>query len=157
MNYRFLDSSAVIKLYVHETGSEWLHTTTNPPNGNTQVVLAEITLVEVAAALARRVRMSVNAISAHERDLYLDKFLHDCDTRYIMGAVDRLGINQAVMLTQKYKLRGYDAVQLAIALTTRSLLAEAGFPPLIFIAADNDLLAAARAEGLPVENPNQHL
>lgn len=156
MNYCFLDSSAVIKLYVSETGSEWLHAIADSPNGKTQVVLAEITVVEVAAALARRVRMSTNAISAHERDLYLNAFLHDCDTRYALGAVDRLGINQAVMLTQTHKLRGYDAVQLAIALTARSLLAEAGFTPFTFIAADDDLLAAARAEGLPVENPNQH-
>lgn len=156
MSYCFMDSSAVIKLYVSETGSEWLHTITDPTKGNSQVVLAEITLVEVAAALARRARMSANAITLYERDLYLDKFLRDCDTRYAMGAVDRLGINQAVLLTQRHRLRGYDAVQLAAALTARTLLSEAGLAPLLFIAADDDLLAAARAEGLLVENPNWH-
>jgi hypothetical protein len=31
---------------------------------------------------------------------------------------------------------------------------EAGLPPLIFVSADEDLLAAAQAEGLVTENPN---
>jgi hypothetical protein len=48
-------------------------------------------------------------------------------------------------------LRGYDAVQLAAALAAGAVL-----PDLVFAAADDDLLAAARLEGLAVENPNQH-
>jgi len=47
-------------------------------------------------------------------------------------------------------LRGYDAVQLAAALATAVL------PGLVFVAADDDLLAAAHAEGLAAENHNQH-
>lgn len=52
------------------------------------------------------------------------------------------------------KLRAYDAVQLAAALTANDALVTADLSPLIFVAADNDLLAAARAEGLAADNPN---
>lgn len=100
--------------------------------------------------------MSVGGIMPEERDQCLYDFLHDCDTQYSLLTVDRFGINHAVVLTQTHKLRGYDAVQLATALTASSLLVQAGFARLTFIAADDDLLAAARAEGLPTENPNHH-
>jgi len=53
-------------------------------------------------------------------------------------------------------LGGYDAVQLATALTANAVLTAANLPPLVFVAADDDLLAAARAEGLSVENPNHY-
>ena len=59
-------------------------------------------------------------------------------------------------MTQNYRLRGYDAVQLAAALTANAVLTSAGLSPLIFAAADDDLLNAARAEGLAAENPNLH-
>ena len=62
-------------------------------------------------------------------------------------------IDEAVRLTQRRKLRGCDAIQLASAIAyNRELLAE-DLPPLIFVASDEDLLAAADAEGLAAINP----
>ena len=55
-----------------------------------------------------------------------------------------------------HRLRGYDAIQLATALMTNETLTAAGLPSLIFIAADDDLLAAARDEGLAADNPNNY-
>jgi hypothetical protein len=45
---------------------------------------------------------------------------------------------------------------LASALALNEPLADHGLPLLTFVAADDNLLAAARLEGLPVENPNNH-
>ncbi len=45
-------------------------------------------------------------------------------------------------------------MHLATALLVNRLLTSEGAPPLTFVSADDDLLAAARAEGLSVENPN---
>jgi hypothetical protein len=53
-------------------------------------------------------------------------------------------------------IHGYDAVHLACALALNDPLIESGLPPLTFISADNDLLAAAVAEGLPTDNPNNY-
>ena len=54
-------------------------------------------------------------------------------------------------LTQQHRLRAYDAVQLATAIAAAAVL-----PGLAFVAADNDLLDAAQAEGLTAENPNNY-
>jgi hypothetical protein len=62
-----------------------------------------------------------------------------------------------VSLTQSHKLRGYDAVQLATALISNGILTATGLSQLTFVAADDDLVAAARAEGLAAENPNLHI
>ena len=70
--------------------------------------------------------------------------------------IDRTLVDLAVELTKRQKLRGYDAVQLAAALTCNDLLAQTQFFPLTFVAADDALLQAARSEGLLTENPNQH-
>ncbi len=91
-----------------------------------------------------------------ERDQLLRDFLDHCATQYSLVAVERSCIDRAVLLTQSHALRGYDAVQLASALTVSAVLTAANLPPPIFIAADDDLLAAARAEGLATENPNDH-
>jgi predicted nucleic acid-binding protein len=66
-------------------------------------------------------------------------------------------IDLAIDLTRRHKLRGYDAVQLASALTANSALMAEGFSGLVFVSADDDLLVAANAESLAVENPNSHL
>jgi hypothetical protein len=58
-------------------------------------------------------------------------------------------------LAETHALRGYDAVQLAAALNVNSACAAAG-AVFTLVSADGELNAAARAEGLAVEDPNLH-
>jgi predicted nucleic acid-binding protein len=51
----FVDSSALVKRYVHETGSVWLSGLVASAAGN-DIYIARITTVEVVAALTRRAR-----------------------------------------------------------------------------------------------------
>ena len=61
----YLDSSALSKRYVEETGTPWLRGILAPAAGNA-VVTARITMVELHSALARRLREgSVAAYSFH--------------------------------------------------------------------------------------------
>ncbi len=62
----YLDSSTLVKRYLTETGSTWLRSLIDPPSDNT-VLIAEITQVEVAAAVAARHR-AVGGISREARD-----------------------------------------------------------------------------------------
>jgi hypothetical protein len=47
-------------------------------------------------------------------------------------------------------------VQLASALVVDESYREAELPPIVFVSADRDLLAAAQAEGLATDDPNTH-
>lgn len=70
--------------------------------------------------------------------------------------IDQVLVDLAVELTKRQKLRGYDAVQLAAALTLNNVLTQTQAPSLTFVVADDDLLQAAQGEGLATDNPNLH-
>jgi predicted nucleic acid-binding protein len=150
----FLDASAVVKRYVREVGSDWVRALT-APDGEQHIILAEVTLAEVAAALAARER-APGGISRRQRDELLTAFLTDCQRPFHLRAISRAVIDSAVHLTQHHRLRGYDAIQLATALAVNDVLLASQLPGVTFVAADDDLIDAARAEGLAVENPNEH-
>lgn len=53
MGIYFLDSSAIVKLYVEEVGSTWIADIADPHNGHALHVL-NVSLVEVVSAIVRR-------------------------------------------------------------------------------------------------------
>jgi predicted nucleic acid-binding protein len=154
VSHFYLDASALVKRYSPEVGSAWIRSLIDPVSEHT-LALSEITLAEVGAALAVKHRVP-DGITLQERNSALALFLSHCQSEYELISVSRLIIDLAVGLTQSHKLRGYDAVQLASALVTNQAFTAAGLSSLTFIAADSDLLTAARAEGLSVDDPNLH-
>lgn len=155
MSAYFLDSSALVKRYRTEVGSAWVKRLVEPSAGHT-IIICEITLSEVAAALAAAHR-APRGISRTERDEAVNLFLGHCNIRYGLLGIERATIRLAVNLTQLYRLRGCDAIQLAAALSANRDLLAARLAPIVFVASDGDLLAAASAEGLATENPESHV
>ena len=71
--------------------------------------------------------------------------------QYFIVEVSPPLVAKAATLARKHALRGYDAVQLAAALEVK-----AHSPALTMFSADDDLNAAAAAEGLLAEDPDLH-
>ena len=154
MSNFYLDASALAKRYLTEIGSTWLQSLVDPGQDN-GIIAADITRVEVAAALSARHR-APGGLSQQDRDNAVKLLLQHCNSEYLMIPVNTTILDQALVLTQNYRLRGYDAVQLATALVINAQLVAASLSPLTFVAADTDLLSASSAEGLQTENPNNH-
>ena len=150
----FLDSSAIVKRYALEAGTAWVNGLCDPIAGNV-LAISHIGLAEVAAALAAKRR--AGTISTQDYEQTMADFISDAHRQYTAVIVDALLVDLAVDLTRRQKLRGCDAIQLASALTINASLTSQQLLPLIFVAADSDLLAAASAEGLTIENPNAHV
>jgi predicted nucleic acid-binding protein len=154
----YLDSSAIVKRHVAEVGSAWVISITDPAAGH-RIYVANIAGVEVPAAINKRVREgSVNAADAGAG---IANFQNDFANQYNAIQVTDAIITRAGALTGRYRLRAYDAVQLAAALeVNRQIQAlgpqSAGMLSLAMVCADGDLNAAATAEGLGVDNPNNH-
>ncbi len=149
MSHYYIDTSALLKRYIVETGSAWMRTITDVKSSHA-ILISELTMAEAAAGIAAKSRMP-GGISNNRRIRILGQFLRECDERYVLLAPNRIVIDRAVDLTQKFRLRGYDAVQLATA-----LIAQSSIPPNIqlrFVTSDRDLALAAAAEGLEVDNP----
>ncbi|HZB95332.1 MAG TPA: type II toxin-antitoxin system VapC family toxin [Herpetosiphonaceae bacterium] len=152
MSPYFLDSSALAKRYMTETGSPWIRALAVRSAGS--IIVSEITLAEVANAFAKRHR--VGGLTRQERDNALKVFLDHCKTDYTPMPVTRSIIDRAVILTQTHTLRAYDAVQLATALEADLTVTAGGLNGLTFVASDNALLVAATVEGLLIDNPLSH-
>ncbi len=147
----FLDSSALVKRYVAETGSAWIQAITAPQARN-KLIIARLTWVEVLSAFARRQREgsftpadAVNAIGS---------FRYDLDHQYRVVELNRALIEAAGQLVGKHPLRASDAVQLAAALQILPAFAVAKTVSFAFLSSDDRLISAATAESLKAENPN---
>jgi hypothetical protein len=154
VSHLFLDASALVKRYAPEVGTAWVIAVTDIAAGN-DILIAEITVAEVAAALAAKTRLP-GGLTIGQRDHAFNGFLHDCQTRFLLVPTERHVIDRAADLTQRHPLRAYDAVQLASALIANSELIGHGAASLTFLAADQTLLMAARVEGLATDDPILH-
>ncbi len=154
MTVYFLDTSALVKRYVTEFGSNWVIAQCQPKAGNT-IVISQAALVEAVAAFCRKTReQSIEQrISEAERDRNITLFKRDVRRQYTTVRVTSTVYDRAGNLCRIHRLRAYDAVQLASALLIRSKLAVIGVPTLTFVSADVELLSIASDEGLGVENP----
>lgn len=150
----FVDSSALVKRYISETGSKWVLGLFAPALDN-EIFIAAITGVEIVAALTRRMRSG--SISAADATLVCNQFRNDLQTDYQSVEITEAVINSGMILAETRDLRGYDAVQLAAGYAVNSLCIANGLPPAIFVSSDNELNLAAASEGLLVENPNNYL
>jgi len=153
MTTYYLDTSALSKRYVQETGTAWVRALISPATGHT-LLTARITMVEIYSALARRKREG--SVSAADCDIAAQAFTAHSATEYEFVELDLGVVALARDLLERHPLHAYDAVQLASALVANQALQAARLTPLVFLSADNRLNAAATAEGLIVDNPNAH-
>jgi uncharacterized protein len=149
----FCDSSAVVKRYVNEAGSNFIDNIVHLKSGNI-ILLARITRVEVAAAIARRLKNG--SITPDDAQNALAMFQHDLTNNYFTIEITPILLSLSMSLATVYALRGYDAVQLAAALEANVERIAHGLPALTFVSADTELNTAAYVEGLKVENPNDY-
>ena len=153
MAITYIESSALVKRYVAEVGSAWVRRLVARPVHQV-LYTATLTEVEVRSALQRLVREG--RLDTAQAQRLTQRVTQHFTRRYQVIRITRTIVTQAGLVLERYPLRAYDAVQLACALTVQRLLSQQGMPPPVFVAADDALLAAASAEGFPVDNPLQH-
>jgi hypothetical protein len=106
----FLDSSALVKRYITETGSAWVLGLFDPALDN-EIFIASITSVEIIAAITRRSRG--NSISITDAAAIRNQFRSDLSKDYQIVEITEVIINSGMALAESSGLRGYDAIQLA--------------------------------------------
>jgi predicted nucleic acid-binding protein len=147
------DSSAVVKRYVQESDTGWVQALAHPRAGDL-IYLARITGVELCAAIARRRRAGTSP--PPDAAATLARFQLDFAREYLVLEIRPSLLADAMRLADVRELRAYDAVQLAAARELKGRWLAAGMSGITLVSADQDLNAAATAEGLLVEDPNLH-
>jgi len=154
----YFDTSALVKLYITEKGTQWVDRVARSHDEHGTplhvIVFSRIGIVETGAAIARRAR--TGDISREDQQILYQDFMKASAQSFTTVALIDEVIMLASGLTQQYVLHGYDAVHLATALAYNKQLVFARQPALIFVSADTALLQAAAAEGLTADNPNNH-
>jgi predicted nucleic acid-binding protein len=145
----YLDTSALIKLYVEEEGTERVVAITDDSNG-VQIVILDVTPLEARSAVRRRQREG--DISGADADRILDRIEDDTSSSFLVQPSTSAVIEGAARLIDRHPLRAYDALQLAGCLVIRDIVPG----PLTFVCADVRLCGAAELEGLTVLNPTLH-
>lgn len=142
----FLDTSALVKLYVQEPGTDWLLPLISDRPENRFAVLA-IAMVEMRSAI--RCRQRAGDIETEVATAILENVRSHMETRFIRQTVNETVIDTALEMIDRYALRAYDAVQLAGCLVLCAIAAEA----FTFVCSDHRLLEAARSEQLRILDP----
>ena len=145
-----LDSNAIVKYYVAESGTTWVRQIVNSAV-NTSVI-CEISIAEVAAALAQ-IRRSKRFGRTFMQDAYA-RFRTDMQQlRFISHPTDLPTIDLAAQLAFRRQLKGYDAIQVATSLQVKIMFKT----NVTFISGDEQALQAAKLEGLYIDNPFEHV
>jgi hypothetical protein len=86
----------------------------------------------------------------------VNQFEADLRGRFILVPVDGRLVQRGMSLVHRYRLRPYDAVELAAAVRARARHPRSGSQGPRFVSADAALNAAALAEGFTVDDPSHH-
>ena len=147
MGLYYLETSALVKLYVYEPGTDRLLGLTAVEAGHRFAILS-LAQVEFRAAIRRRQR--TGEIPAAEADGLIESFSRHSEGKFLIQSFSDSLLDVACALADGYALRGYDSMQLAGYLFLRSV---SGSEEPVFVCADKALLAAARNEGCPILDP----
>lgn len=150
MRSLFLDSNVVAEYYHSERGSTWVRRTVDADD--TVCFVSTLAVVEVTSALSRLRREK--QLSRRRLQEMIERFYGELHVqRFLSRDIDRETLEFAAMLTLRYPLKAYDAVQVASALSLHNLPDD---PDYLFVSSDQQVLNAARLEGLNIANPEDH-
>jgi predicted nucleic acid-binding protein len=139
----YLDSSALVKRYIRENGTEALQSIMS---GAAELITSKLTYAEIWSAFMRKFREG--GLEKNSLDEAADRFDKDWDHFFVVDFHDEL-LGTIKKLITRHALKAADAVHLSSALW----IANETKSNLTFIASDSGLLKAAEAEYLRVVNP----
>jgi len=145
MSRFFFDTSALIKLYHQEKGTDVVDELL-VQDQPLIIVISDLTLIEIVSAFAKKVR--TQAITKTAFTMAVTAFEKDVEA-FELIAIEQNVKSRAIQLLKTRSLerglRTLDALQLASALAANDKS-----PLDLFVAADKTLLAVAKQESLPV-------
>lgn len=136
------DTSALIKKYIIETGSEKFDALMNEADN---VYISAITEIETISTFKRL--LIEHAIDREDYGLLIDEFEFDCQYYSIIPFNDQI-VKNAILSIDTYQLKTLDSIQLGTAIFIKDEID-------YFVVCDEKLIKAASKERIKVRNPNK--
>ena len=147
----YQDTSALVKRYKTEEGSETVdYLYDNLPRGHS-LAISFLTVLEFVSAIRRL--MKEGSISDEEFRDVLSTFSHEVESLLIRSIDDKI-VAEALTFVTKHGLKSADSIHLATVMELRGIMEGVG-ESVIFVCDDEELANAGRAEGLEVINPRK--
>jgi predicted nucleic acid-binding protein len=143
----FLETSALVKLYVRERGTTEMVRLLSQPGDHSFAVLA-LSRVELRGAVRRRERQG--DITGGVAQSLLSRFEQHWSGLYQVQPLTDYVLEEACRFIDRYPLRAYDSVQLAGCSAVAQTIAPT---QLKFVCSDQQLLEAATSEGISTVDP----
>ena len=143
----YLDTSALVKRYRTERGTEVMAALFSHQTLDNAFITSHLTVLEVEAVAARAVGARLLTQRAHGTLLRL--FNEDLERAITVLPFTSAVLSEAIGVARRYTLRAGDCIHLATALrTTQAMLAN-----IVFVTSDRELYRAARRAGFTPLNP----
>lgn len=145
MDRLFFDTSALVKRYYEEPGTETVDALIE---GESTVVISSLAVVETVSAFRRKYNR--DGISELQMNRLLSAFFEEALAEFVILPMDESAFQFSFSLVLEHDLRTLDSLQLSAALTV-----DADDKPVTFVSADTELVAIADANGLTTVNPDE--
>ena len=144
----YVDTSALVKRYRLEQGTDVIDSLFNNPLPEDRFYTSFLSVLEVTSAVHRRLGLGqLDGALAHE---ILARLRRDLQDYFRLWPLNNDVVAAAVSVIEQYKLRSMDAIHLATALAIASL---APGLSIVMVSSDHEIIRAADAVGLGVLNP----
>ena len=142
----YLDASSIVKLYLRdERGTEFMDKLVRGRIPGERLVTSELSIVEVKAAISRRVR------DPDYRHSLIDAYDNDWREIFESSPISESIIMDAGAIAEERRLRSGDAIHLATALAVAAVAP--GSPRMFMVSSDTKLLTASHETRLGALDP----
>ena len=144
----YLDTSAIVKRYRNELGTEAIDSLFDEPQDDTKFYTSFLTTLELTSSILRLVKGG--QLGRSVADGMLARFRQDShETIRVLPMTDAI-VNDAVAVVERHQLRSGDAIHLATAAAIFRLAPDL---EAVLVSSDRELLVAAVDSGMGVLNP----
>ena len=144
MEYLFFDTSALVKRYYEEDGSEKVDELIEDEEST--VVISSLSVIEATSAFRRK--HNQGEIEQDTMNHLLSIFFEEAIEDFVIVPIDESFMEYSFDLTLTEDLRTLDSLQLSAALTVNQ-------ENLTFVSADRKLNTVAEEQGLETRNPQK--
>lgn len=145
MAFYYLDTSAIVKRYRVELGTDVIDELLGSQVGDERFYVSQFAILEITSRIMRLVKGG--QLTQDLGNQILARFWLE---GFRFFPLDDLTFQQAVLVAERHELRAGDAVQLASAIRISDLTQGA---TLVFVSSDKELLDAANGHGFTTLDP----
>lgn len=153
MTIFYLDTSALVKRYKTEEGSDIIDNLyDNLPRGHSMAT-SFLTVLEFVSAIRRLLKG--NKISQDDFETVISTFSQELEP-FIIRAIEDKIVADALNKVVKHALKSADSIQLSTVVELREIMKDVG-EKVVFVCDDDELVKAGKRENLEVINPRNEV